>query len=409
MATWKRKNGNGNWDYLSLTGEDVTTLKSDVLNHTSQLASNAKNIRSIMKYGSVGDGIVNDSIGFNAAIADLPAKGGILLVSAPPTIYHLATPVIFGNKDFIILIDPNAKFDDLTKLPTTVTNSAHAVKNTYLKSSFTGGVIGQGDVTLSTEAVAESGSTGNVVSGFFGTMGHGSGDIWALNPIVQAGNGFTGSMQGVEIDVDSLTGNTASLINGLIITGVGSFPTNNNRAIMISRDINSRWQTGLFVVQSNDGIVVEGATNYGIQVRGQNGSAIVVTPKDDVVPDSNMIYGTDPSNSAIRYAIKKDGGAFFNNLRIGSATSSKITLYTVTVPNITVPNIPAQSTVDVSVNVGTSVDKYASLTANPVDVPSGVIWSVTTSGGNAVIRFANVTTSLINSFACDCIVEAVKH
>jgi hypothetical protein len=70
MSTIKRKNG-GVWEYIQLTGQDVSTL-------TSQLAQNIKKVNgfiNISEYGAIGDGITSDQTAIANAVVDAKTKG----------------------------------------------------------------------------------------------------------------------------------------------------------------------------------------------------------------------------------------------------------------------------------------------------------------------------------------------
>jgi hypothetical protein len=71
MSTLKRKNANGVWEYIQLTGQDISQL-------TSQLAQSTKKVNgfiNIAEYGAIGDGITSDQTSIVNAITDALSKG----------------------------------------------------------------------------------------------------------------------------------------------------------------------------------------------------------------------------------------------------------------------------------------------------------------------------------------------
>ena len=86
MATLKRKNANGNWDFLQITGEEVTQLKSEVETHTAQLAQRGK-----VPTGIVSDKTTDNTSAVNEFIATLTAPDLVYIPINTKWNYNLIT------------------------------------------------------------------------------------------------------------------------------------------------------------------------------------------------------------------------------------------------------------------------------------------------------------------------------
>jgi parallel beta-helix repeat protein len=77
MGTLKRKNADGNWEYIQVSGLDVAQLQEDVDSVSLSLTDITYNVKS---YGAKGDGTTNDTTAIQNTINAVKPTGGKVLI-----------------------------------------------------------------------------------------------------------------------------------------------------------------------------------------------------------------------------------------------------------------------------------------------------------------------------------------
>jgi parallel beta-helix repeat protein len=99
MPTLKRKNADGNWEYIQVSGLDVSQLKDDVDSNMIALADITPHLKSM---GAVLDGIVDDAPIINNYINQIPVSGNVRTIILPDTTICVSTIII--NTPNVVLI-----------------------------------------------------------------------------------------------------------------------------------------------------------------------------------------------------------------------------------------------------------------------------------------------------------------
>jgi hypothetical protein len=111
MSTLKRKNADGTWEYIQVSGLDVSQLKDEVDSVTTSLADIATTVKS---YGAKGDMTTDDTTFIQNAVNDVSAQGG-------GTVYLMRKHLINGT----ISVPSNITIKSLTQttIKSTSTNA----------------------------------------------------------------------------------------------------------------------------------------------------------------------------------------------------------------------------------------------------------------------------------------------
>ena len=354
-----------------------------------------------------GDGINNDTLSIQTCLNSAIGKNALVVFSNK--IYNI-TQAINLNENVNFLSLPHTKFTNPRYMPTTFTNANHQLLENYLVSFPENGTKSYGDSTITAEVVPKDNYIGNAVAGFFGGLGKGNCDVWALNPIVRADDGFTGRLIGIEVDVDALSGEQSKDVNGILVNGVGQFSNTGSRGIWITRGSqNSIWDIGLFITQAKNGIIIENPKTYGILVRNKDSNAIILQRASS--SEANIFTIVNEDNTSVISSITNLGKANFKKLIIGNANNSSISGYNVTVPDITIPSIPAHSTIDLLISNDFETSRYKSINANLVgsNVPSSIVWSVFSKNNKPYLRIANISDTATLQTTCGCVCQIFTH
>jgi parallel beta-helix repeat protein len=137
MSTLKRKNANGVWEYIQVTGQDVSQLQSDIDSVTTAMAE-------ITTLAPKPNG-TNDTTAIQATINSLPITGGTVLI--PDGTYMIDASVGINLKSNMILrIAPNAT---LKSIPSTLGTynivKVYDCKNIIIDGG--GSIVGDRDAT----------------------------------------------------------------------------------------------------------------------------------------------------------------------------------------------------------------------------------------------------------------------
>ena len=211
---------------------------------------------SVYDYGATGLGVADDSTAFQNAVNALGSGGGRVLV--PNGSYLINTAPTWGTKNIYWDISPQATFSGTAGSATTgtfprmATNSAQAAVGPFIQSqSTTASSSGGGIAALNVEMLQPASYTGQSVAAYIGANGSGSGNVWAINPLIQANTGATGTFQALEVDVNNFA--SGALVKGISINGLGT--SNPQLGLEITRTGSSLWQYGIAVSNSQVGIV----------------------------------------------------------------------------------------------------------------------------------------------------------
>lgn len=260
----------------------------------------------------VADGATNASTAINY-ILGLTAPN----IRFPGGTYDITDALsLSDSKPCKISIDPSAGFTGAGDLMRCVTNTANKlIAGETLRVVTNAGIsalISDSEAvnTFTSEIVTHSGFSEYAVAGYFGAknVSGSSGDIWALNPLIELASGSTGNGICVEVDVNNYTGVDGSG-TGLDITGVGDAEKLYGIRIHSGNGI-SDWQAGVQIEDFVDGVVVDGSgctsPEYGIRILGLSSNHIKIESSDENNPTYAHLYGAN-SSSAIQWSISKTG------------------------------------------------------------------------------------------------------
>jgi hypothetical protein len=209
---------------------------------------------SVKDFGAVGSP-TDDSTAFQAAVNALPAGGGTILV--PDGAYVINTAPTWGTKSIQWLFGPNATVTGTqSTFPRMNTNTAQVPVGPWVQSQSTVPSPGGGGIAaVNFEMIQPVGYNGQSVALYAGARGSSpTGNVWAMNPLIQADVGAGGTYQCLEIDVNNFA--AGALVKGISINGVGT--VNPTYGIEIIRTGGTQWITGLSINNAILGINLPG-------------------------------------------------------------------------------------------------------------------------------------------------------
>lgn len=257
LTMWS--DGTTNHIPLKIPGASVTT--DDVARWSYQL-----NVKS--DCGALGNGSADDSVAFQACANLIPASGGTIHV--PSDSYVVNTAPSWGTKNVEWDFSPGAVITGTqTTFPRLATNAANIPVGPWYYSQSSQTPPSNGAVVaLSTEISQPTGEAASVAL-YSGATSASSGNIWGFNPLITAQSGFSGAAYGIEVDVNSETTNSSSIVQGILITGSSSGDLQN--AINVSMIGSSQWQSGLSIDHASNGVHISSTTPNGMIWLGNSG------------------------------------------------------------------------------------------------------------------------------------------
>lgn len=334
----------------SLINETALKSVNDRIDETNAKLSDI----AIVMYECVGDGIADNSTIIQDVIDRVDNHATLIFLDG---VFNLNNNIDYKGKTIKILVSAKTEFVGVGRFPTYETNPWHEQNgnNFILKPSHGKVLNGEkcGDSAISCEVSPTDSYQGNAVAGFFSAKTNGcQGDVWSLNSIVKVDEGFKGTAQGMEIDIDNMS-ETAN-VTGLTLTGWGAY--NPENGIFISRhntddNTHTQWKTGVMVKEVINGVGVMGAKDNGIViVEGNKGGYIASnqvcgleltnnhvdlslhdSTSGMIIKNTNepikiigkegkeyspSIYGTNPENNLVVYQILQNGEGQFKSLNI---------------------------------------------------------------------------------------------
>jgi hypothetical protein len=296
---------------------------------------------SVKDLGATGGGVTDEYSSFLAAVNSLPAKGGRIIV--PDGSYVLNTTLTWGSKSIYWDISPSATFSGTGvgqgKFPYMATNTSQLAVGPWIQSQSTeystntnGGIAG-----LNVEMLQPSSYTGQSVAGYFGALGNSAtGNVWAINSLIQANAGAGGTYQCIEVDVNNFS--STATMKGVSISGAGTFAP--KVALEITRSTKA-WNYGIDIYSSSVGVRINDGPaesllagivignpviqNDGLFIGKQlknNGNGIVLQRNTDTSPTGSIIRITNAANTVNLFQIDVFGNISGNILTCANAQIS---------------------------------------------------------------------------------------
>lgn len=361
---------------------------------------------SVKDYGSLGSP-ADDSTAFQNAVNALPAAGGTILV--PDGTYVINTVPTWGTKSIMWDIGLGTTFSGagtgFGKFPYMSTNGGQMAVGPWIQSqsSQAGGSAANGGIgAFNVEMLQPSTYNGQSVAIYAGARGSSpTGNVWAINPLIQADVGAGGTYQNIEVDVNNFS--SSALVKGISINGIGTVnPAVALEVIRTGTGAGASWVKGIDVRDSITGIDINagaGKLQTGISIGAATGGLQAGVQSQQLFNSADTYYGirntdTSPAGSFLRFT---DAANTKNIFRVD--TSGNITG---TAANFSGPL--TVTTPDAATAVTILNNKTTNTTAgNPPGLKIGVAagteagWTLNPAAGDFVAVYPYISSSAVRN------------
>ena len=226
------------------------------------------NVADFGARGHPGD----DTAAFQNAINALPSAGG--RIDVPGNNYVLNRSLDFGTKSIFWNLGPGVLFSGngsgQNKFPSMKTNGGQMAVGPWIfsQSRVPYKLNNGGVAAFNVEMIQPTDINGQSVAIYAGARGASlTGNVWAMNPLIQADKTAGGTYQGIEVDVNNFS--AKALVKGISINGIGNVnPQVGLEVMRTGSGDGAWWKQGLNIRNSEIGIKIEPAAsvNKGIVI-----------------------------------------------------------------------------------------------------------------------------------------------
>ena len=280
---------------------------------------------NIIDFGADNTGTVDSYASFSAAIAALPATGGIIKI--PSGTWSLSSNPTWSDKSILWDINPGATFTGsgtgLGKFPAMNTNGGQLAVGPWIQSqSTTASPAGGGIAAFNIEMLQPASYDGQSVALYTGARGSNpspTANVWSINPLIQADVGAGGTYQTIEVDTNNFS--SSAYVKGISINGIGTY--NPAVGLEIMRTGSSKWGMGIDVRNSVTGIKIENdgisqgivigsptlATGTAIQSQqlADGADTILLQRNTDTASSGQLIHAVNAANNANLFILDTQG------------------------------------------------------------------------------------------------------
>jgi hypothetical protein len=371
----------------------------------TQYVGGALRFHDVMLEGCVGDGITDDF----TALSNIFSRGGCIYFRNTGHPYVISSKIPTPATEYRIFVETGVVFSPASNLPSYAANVNHQPDGETVSRKITGGTTSFGNASFSANIEADGSYLGNAVGVFGSAIGYGAGNIWGMNVVSRSDNGFSGVLQGIEIDVDVAGNGVPAGVIGLEINGAkhagytGVLMQNlQSSGITISySQAGDGYRTGLTVNRARTGIGLN-ANDVGVEglyINGYDSNAIEIHSLASA-PDDHAQYVQYKGLGDVKLKITNAGQVYaqeFRGLNGGSGISKIDNYVTVVILNIS-PGAGQTITfngADTAITSGASnipvSQRYNMINANFADLPNYIQKSVdVSSSGYAQIKLWNM-------------------
>jgi hypothetical protein len=229
-------------------GSQVSFIQAGAGAVTRNMQDKARESVSVLDFGAVGNGVVDDSSSFIAAINSLPAEGGEIGVPAGNYLLNTNPLLSVGTKSIFWNISPGCVFSGTGvgsgKFPYMTTNQFQLAVGPFVQSRTSqtavdgSGFPNVGVAAFNAEMLQPATYAGQSVGIYVGGQGSNPsvnadsrlrGNVWAINSMIVAQAGAKGIYHNIEADVNNFAnpaGDVGGLhkVMGIAIQGIGDYP-----------------------------------------------------------------------------------------------------------------------------------------------------------------------------------------
>lgn len=329
---------------------------------------------SVMDFGAVGGGVIDDSAAFQAAVDSLPSAGGKIAVSGG--VFLVNTAPILGSKSVYWDFGPDVVIQGTqTTFPKMATNGDCTVNGPYIRAQRANATIdGAASFAMAIESIQRASDTNNGYGALYvGAQTNATGTYSinsAINAVATANLGSSGNVFGIEIDVATFAAPGTGTQFGLLISGFGgndcTFGIRINRhdggtSKYLYGAAIAHARIGLFIDDKNasleNGLVLGDAPvrypNQMVQALqiSNGGGVLLLQRRTNTSPTGNFLAGINADNTQQLFAVDVLGNSSWNTvtaqqvtaagtavavpagrLGLGSATSASATAGAATLP-----------------------------------------------------------------------------
>ncbi len=332
--------------YARNPATEISCVTGKTVESTKKLTSAGAwvNVNDFGARGNPGD----DTAAFQNAINALPVAGG--RIDVPGNAYVLNRLLDFGAKSIFWNFGPGVTFTGAgtgqNKFPSMHTNGGQMAAGPwiYSQSRVPYKLDNGGVAALNVEMIQPSDVNGQSVALYTGARGASpAGNVWAMNPLIQADKAAGGTYQGIEVDANNFS--TKALVKGISINGVGTVnPQVGLEVMRTGTGEGALWKNGINIRNADVGIKIEptASVNKGIVIgsavqlsntpmsaqQGINGGdTILLQRASDIAPVGQALRIVNAANTATVAQIDVSG-----NIKANLVASSNIVVTAAAIP-----------------------------------------------------------------------------
>jgi hypothetical protein len=420
-------------------GPGLTTDQINANFNNIAAVANDANVKviSVTDYGAIPNSISDQYGAFAAAVSAVTTSGtplygasiqvpsGNYVLSAAPNWSSNSIQWVFANHVTFSGVGASS-FPRANTNPTTMPVSGIFSQFYDSVTSPSGG----GPSALTSEIFQPTTATGNYIAGYFGAQGSSTvntayvGGVWGLNVVANSLAGMTGTITGVEIDVNT-TSAVLTNSSGLSIQGLGTY--NASDAIKIARSDSSLWTYGLDMYNVVNGILIN-PTTLGLTIGSPAGGQGSLAPQaitveqisnnamsdilfanraTDVAPVGSFLRLANAANNLNLFKVDISGNLYAGRLAsIGGPTPALTSCGTS--PSVTTGSVANMGQITFGTGTPTSCtltfpvafDSSAFCTATPASAYTGTYYFSTSSATGFTLTLGTGTNSVVFNYIC---------